>query len=422
MSKSQLSINNYQLPEGYKQTEVGVIPEDWDVVPLGNIATFQGGYAFRSSKFRESGKYQVVKMSNLYGGELDLERSSSFLDDLDPNEIDYLLNKDDVLISLTGTVGKHDFGYTCRIISEKNLLLNQRVSRIIIKNSIPALIEYETKLTRFRSQFFDKAKGGTGNQTNVSTIDLASIIIPLPSLIKEQRAIATTLSDVDALIAALDKLIAKKRHLKTATMQQLLTGKKRLPGFGEGKWEKRFFSEFALCRKERVDPRKAGVQEFCVELEHIDSGTGRLLGSSKAGEQASLKAVFYPGDVLFGKLRSYLRKYWLADCEGVCSTEMWVLVADPQLATPGFIHQIVATDEFIELASTAYGTHMPRADWNVVKEYEIELPSLEEQRAIAAVLSDMDAAIAALETRRTKTQAIKQGMMQQLLTGKVRLV
>jgi type I restriction enzyme S subunit len=132
--------------------------------------------------------------------------------------------------------------------------------------------------------------------------------------------------------------------------------------------------------------------------------------------------VFHAGDVLFGKLRAYLRKYWLSDRSGVCSTEIWVLVANRSYVSPEFLFQLVTVDKFIETASTAYGTHMPRSDWSVVKNYEVALPKPDEQTAIAAVLSDMDAEIAALEARRDKTRALKQGTMQELLTGRIRLV
>jgi len=227
--KGKKRLPGFGEGKGYQETEVGVIPEDWELTRLGEIATFQGGYAFSSYKFRETGKFQVVKMSNVYGGELNLRRSSSFLETIDSSEENFLLNKDDILISLTGTVGKEDFGYTCRIKDEKNLLLNQRLSRIIIsENSVPVLIEFETKLNRFRKQFFDKAKGGTGNQTNVSTIDLAEILIPLAPSIDEQQAIATVLSDMDAAIAALETRLAKTQALKQGMMQALLTGRVRL--------------------------------------------------------------------------------------------------------------------------------------------------------------------------------------------------
>ena len=131
--------------------------------------------------------------------------------------------------------------------------------------------------------------------------------------------------------------------------------------------------------------------------------------------------MFEIGDVLFGKLRSYLKKYWLADCIGVCSTEIWVLESNRKKIIPEYLFQVVRLDRFIECTSESYGTHMPRSDWKVVKEYLVPLTSLEEQTAIASVLSDMDTELDALKQRLSKTQKIKQGMMQELLTGKARL-
>ena len=272
-----------------------------------------------------------------------------------------------------------------------------------------------------QSQKTEFERIGVGN--TIKTIGLPffkALELPLPPL-PEQRAIAGALSDVDALLGALDQLIAKKRDLKQAAMQQLLTGKKRLPGF-RGEWEMKRFGEITFPRKERVDPRRSGIQEFCVELEHIKAGTGNLVGSTSTGDNSSLKSVFRKGDVLFGKLRAYLRKYWLADRAGVCSTEIWVFAPGARLIMSAYLFQLVQSDHFIESASTAYGTHMPRSDWNVVKNYELRLPSLPEQTAIAEVLSDMDAELAALEQRLAKTRPLKQGMMQELLTGRTRLV
>ncbi len=263
--------------------------------------------------------------------------------------------------------------------------------------------------------------GGTGSTVaNLRIPSLEAIPISIPPL-SEQRAIAQALGDADALLAGLDRLIAKKRDIKQAAMQQLLTGQTRLPGF-EGEWAATTFGQVVQSRSDRIDPRSSGKQDFCVELEHIAPASGELLGSTSAGEQSSLKSVFTVGDVLFGKLRAYLRKYWLATCDGVCSTEIWVLRPKSQLMTAEFLFQLVKMDDFIEAASNSYGTHMPRSDWGIVKNFAIALPSLLEQASIATVLSDMDAELAALEARRDKTRALKQGMMQELLTGRTRLI
>ena len=257
-------------------------------------------------------------------------------------------------------------------------------------------------------------------QPKFNKTDFRNIKLPYPSL-PEQHAIAAALSDVDALLNSLDALIAKKRLIKQGAMQELLTGKKRLPGFS-GKWETKIFSELAAVRKQKIDPKKLNEPLFCVELEHIEQGTGRLIGSTDTSTTTSIKTVFRNGDVLFGKLRAYLRKYWLADKDGVCTTEIWALISNPDFMLAEYLFQIVQTDKFIQSATMSYGTHMPRTDWNVVKNYEIPIPPLPEQTAIAEILSDMDAEISALEQKREKTRLLKQGMMQELLTGRIRLV
>ena len=205
-------------------------------------------------------------------------------------------------------------------------------------------------------------------------------------------------------------------------MQELLTGKKRLPGFA-GKWRKNQFCELAYPGRNRFTPSIKQTHEFCIELEHIGQGTGILLGYTQTTKMSSLKSIFEIDDILFGKLRAYLRKYWRANRAGVCSTEIWVLKPFVENVTSGYLYQLVQTNLFVESASTAYGTHMPRSDWRVVKDLEVKLPpTLEEQTAIANILSDMDDEIAALEAKLAKARQIKIGMMQELLTGRIRLV
>ena len=186
-------------------------------------------------------------------------------------------------------------------------------------------------------------------------------------------------------------------------------------------WQPKKFGEVAVPRRERIDPRRTGVHDFCIELEHIESGSGQILGSTSTGTQSSLKSVFHPGDVLFGKLRAYLRKYWRATRQGVCSTEIWVLVPRGDTATSEFLFQIVQTDDFIDATSNSYGTHMPRSDWNAVQNHELKMPPLPEQHAIATALSDVDGLLRGLDRLIAKKRDLKQAAMQQLLTGQTRL-
>jgi type I restriction enzyme S subunit len=145
-----------------------------------------------------------------------------------------------------------------------------------------------------------------------------------------QREVVDVLATVDRAIAGVEKLIAAKRTLKKGLAQQLLTGQRRLPGFSKP-WGKREFGQLASVSKKRFDPQN-GENCRCIELEHISQGDGCLIGTIDSRGQQSMKAVFSKGNVLFGKLRPNLRKSYLCDFDGVCSTEIWVLQAQTDAA------------------------------------------------------------------------------------------
>ena len=413
-------LRQSSVQASYKQTDVGVIPEEWEVKRLGEMARIQRGASPRPIEspiwFDESSSIGWVRISDVTRSGMFLSETTQRLSKLGVQH-SRPVAKGSLIMSICATVGRP-------IITEIDVCIHDG---FVVFDSIQAERLFLYYVLKWIEPDWSK-HGQTGSQMNLNTGLITGTRIPLPPEATEQRAIATALSDVDALLGALDRLIAKKRDLKQAAMQQLLTppgagqaSQPRLPGF-HGEWEVKRFGELASPRRDRVDPRRAGVQNFCIELEHIASASGELLGSTSTGDQSSLKSVFHPGDVLFGKLRAYLRKYWLATRSGVCSTEVWVLTPKDRLVTTEFLFQLIKTDEFIEAASNSYGTHMPRSDWSIVKQYELKLPPLPEQTAIAGVLTDMDAELAALEQQREKTRALKQGMMQELLTGRTRLV
>ena len=298
------------------------------------------------------------------------------------------------------------------------LCTNQSIAAIVPNDCfVPEYLFYNLDARYHELRRMSTGDGGRGG-LNLKII--RSIAVPFPE-IGEQRAIATVLSDTDKLIGSLETLISKKRAIKKATMQQLLTGKTRLPGFSDT-WETKQIGEIVSIRNQKIVPSDVCRDTPCVELDCIGQDDGRLLRYSKAQHSKSTKYRFFSGDVLFGRLRSYLRKYWHADRDGVCTTEIWPLMVNPHEVDSGFLYLVVQSDRFIKAATISYGTHMPRADWNVIDPLTIYLPPLLEQKAIAGVLSDMDSAIAALELRREKTRHVKRGMMQVLLTGRVRLI
>lgn len=280
-------------------------------------------------------------------------------------------------------------------------------------------LSYLITSEQYRTKISDIATGTSSSMKNISKVDFLNIQIEIPPL-EEQRKIAEILSTWDRAIELLEQLIAMKRKLKQGLMQQLLTGKRRFKEFEGSEWKSYDFSDIARLRSRKFDPKRALESKNCVELEHIEQKSGRLLGTVNSSQQSSSKNSFCLGDVLFGKLRPYLRKYWLAQFDGVCSTEIWVLIPKKQVISD-YLFYLVQTQEFIAIANVSTGSKMPRADWDYVSEVSFRLPSIQEQQRIASVLSTADTEIETLEKQLSAYKQQKRGLMQQLLTGKKRV-
>ncbi|MFH0843708.1 MAG: restriction endonuclease subunit S [Bacteroidota bacterium] len=182
------------------------------------------------------------------------------------------------------------------------------------------------------------------------------------------------------------------------------------------------FGEIAELRKEKFDPEKNQTSRECIELEHLEQSTGRLLGSVNSSSQKSSKNVFYKGDILFGKLRPYLKKYWLAEFDGVCSSEIWVLIPKKNRTTQRYLFYLIQSDQFVQAANVSSGSKMPRADWNFIINCPLSIiNSLEEQTAIANLLSTWDKAIETTQKLIAQKELRKKWLMQMLLTGKKRV-
>lgn len=375
-----------EVRPGYKQTEVGAIPQDWDVGGLRDLVdsarTIRYGIV-QPGNFDASGRYMIRGQDYSKGW---VEPTELFKVSAAVEEpfVNARVKTGDVLITIVGAS-------TGRIAIVPGWLdganLTQTTARIATR---PDRIDgtfcgYVLASPIGSRQVSNYLKGAA--QPGLNCGDIEKFLVPLPPL-PEQRAIAAALSDVDALLGGLERLIAKKRDLKQAAMQQLLTGQTRLPGFS-GAWEVVEFGDIASIRNAKVVPSSTPPGTQCVELESIDQGTGRLLMSNEASGSAS-KYSFRAGDVLFGRLRSYLRKYWLATFDGICSTEIWPLIPRDGRLASSYLHLLVQTNPFVNAAGVSYGTHMPRSDWTVLTQLPVVLPPIPEQTAIAAVLSDMD--------------------------------
>jgi len=429
MNNDQLTIGNDQLPEGYKQTEIRVIPEDWQPYRVGDVVSFSGGSQPPRSTFVFKPKTGYLRLIQIRDYKTDVYETYI------PEELaKKKCTEQDVMIGrygppifqiLRGIEGAYNVAIIKTIPSEK---IDREFLYQFIRND---------ELFKLMEMLSQRSSG----QTGVELPALREYPVALPPL-EEQRSIAQALSDVDRLIAALDRAIAKKRAIKTATMQQLLTGKKRLPGFGEGKgyqqtklgvipedWNVKCLGEVGQSligltyRPEDTRDygtlvlRSSNVQNDRLAYEnnvYVDSALP-LLSRVIVEERDILICVRNGSKQLIGKCA-------LIDAEAAGSA-FGAFMSVFRTKISGFIFYQFQSDVIQTQINEIMGATINQITNKDMAAFQIPLPpSDEEQREIATVLSDMDAEIAALETRLAKTQSIKQGMMQQLLTGKVRLV
>ena len=252
---------------------------------------------------------------------------------------------------------------------------------------------------------------------------LSAISMPIPPL-EEQKRIAEALSDADSMISSLEKLIAKKKAVKQGAMQELLTGKKRLPGFA-GEWAHMELGKYGSLMKETINPQLSS-SEYFWEYSMPAFDEGRTPIKQKGADMHSNRTVICGKVLLFNKLNVRQKRIWLIDqCRdsAVCSSEFLPYKSD--VINLELLSQILYTDkvtlEFIGM-STGTSNSQKRITPDAFLEYKVYLPVNEkEQAVIANVFSCMDNEIEALEQKLEKTRQIKQGMMQQLLTGKIRI-
>ncbi len=412
------------VPRGYKRTEVGVIPEDWTVSRLGTIAVIKGRIGWRGytvNDLRESGPLVIGGTQISADHKLDLDKPVYISREKFDESPEIKIRQGDLLLVKTGnTIGKtalidHDIGEAC---------INPNTA-IIRSHDCDSGFLYQVLIDRvLQKAIWDSVV--VGAQPSVNQGKLKALPVILPS-ITEQRAIAEALLNVDGLIGALDKLIAKKRAIKQAAMQQLLTGKTRLPGFS-GKWQTKTLGEVADIKNGATPSTQVaaywnGAIPWCTPTD-ITGTAGKYLTTTErsitAEGLASCAASLLPAGALLLCSRATIGEIKIGASQ-VCTNQGFKSLVCKDGVSNEFLYYLLLTlkPQMIERATGTTFLEIGKSD---VASIQVKLPQHNEQSAIATVLSDMDTEIAALERRRDKTKAIKQGMMQSLLTGRVRLM
>ena len=425
-----LTQTGSSCPPGYKQTEVGVVPEDWDAPELGGILkSMQLGGNYKNGE-RET-NWPLIKMGNLGRGNIKLYKLE-FIDFSQPPAIRDRLKKYDVLFNTRNTL---DLVGKIAIWREElpEAYFNSNIMRMEFDESRVSSNRFMNYILN-TSQSLNKLRSiaiGTTSVAAIYTRDLVRVRVPLPTK-AEQEAIAGALSDTDGLIESLEQLIAKKRHLKQGAMQGLLTGKKRLPGFG-GDWNRCQLGKVIYKCSSGATPYRGRPDYYKGTVKWITSGElnyGVIFDtiehiSTEAVEKTNLK-VHPTGTFLLA-----ITGLEAAGTRGACgivgspaATNQSCMAIYPtsDLGNDFLFHYYVFRGNELAL-NYCQGTKQQSYTAKLVKLLPIDLPpTTDEQTAIAAILSDMDTEIAALEEKLAKARRIKQGMMQELLTGRIRLV
>ena len=420
------------LRAGYKRTEIGVIPEEWGIATLGDVAVIRDG-THQTPKYVASGvpffSVEHVTSDDFKNTKFISEQEHRFLTRA------FKIEKGDILMTRIGSIGE------CKLI-DWDVDASFYVSLALLKikpGFSSAFIAHYSKSAAFQKEVEQHSlQSAIPRKINLGPISSVRIVLPTQS---EQRAIEAALSDVDALLGGLDSLIAKKRDLKQAAMQQLLTGQTRLPGFS-GEWAvKRLGELFKFSGGYSASRDQLSVEGHCY-LHYGDiHGSSKTTIDTKADYQdipkldiplkrVSPDSLLADGDVVF-----------VDASEDDAGTSKHVVVLNKGgLPFIAGLHTIVAKAKTAEFAHEylqycfqtpaireqfmfyAVGTKVSGISKSHIVKLTLPVPSVPEQTAIAAILSDMDTELAALQARHTKTQAIKQAMMQELLTGRIRLV
>ena len=412
---------------GYKQTEIGVIPEDWEVHTLSDISIINPG-----STQGLPIEFFYIDLESVTQGKLIekklLEKSNA------PSRAQRHFMAGDILYQ------------TVRPYQGNNLFVNFDATKYIASTgyaviraneSITARLLYQILHTdRFTSVVLDNCTG-TGYPA-INPKVLSSLKISIPGKTTEQQRIAEALSDMDDLIASLEKLIAKKKAIKQGAMQELLTGKRRLPGFS-GEWKKQLFGDlFEICPNNAYtrDQLTIGGKIKNIHYGDILTKYGAYLDGSIASiptleknlekQKYAEKAFVQDGNIIIADTAEDLtvgKAVEIVNVSGKILSGQHTFLCRPIIPfAPMYLgYYLNSADFHDQVVPYVTGTKVSSINKSSLCSLTVKYPDIPEQRAIAEILSDTDKAILALEERLAKAGQIKQGMMQQLLTGKIRL-
>ena len=414
-----------ELKPGCRPTAAGLIPEDWHVSSLQDACRTAITYGIVQCGPHIRNGIPYIRVSDMDGPELDVKQMLRTAPTIAARFSRSTVQEGDLVYALRGKLGE-----VRRVRGDvAGANLTQGTARIAPKGWIAGdYLLWALRSPRLVKQAEIDAKGTTFRE--ITLADLRRLSVPVPPTNAEQYAIAEALNDADELLGGLDRLIAKKRDLKQAAMQQLLTGQTRLSGFS-GEWEDTSLGELGQFFKgSGVTKEQAHSGSIpCIrygELYTHNNDVIRSFYSWISADVASTATRLQQGDILFacsGETKEEIGKCaaFIGEVEAYAGGDIVILrTADTDAVFLGYLLNSAVINR--QKASRGQGDAVVHISSSALSSIRCRMPTAPEQFAIAEVLSDMDAEIAALERRREKTRALKQAMMQELLIGKTRLL
>lgn len=322
----------------------------------------------------------------------------------------YLLKNGEFAYNKSYSVG-YDFGSIKRLDRYPMGALSTLYICFVLKRHESDFIKaYFDSLKWYREIYMISAEGARNHGLlNVPTEEFFDTKHYLPENTDEQRKIANFLIAIDKKIAAQQSLVDNLKKYKRGLLSYVF---EEMTLSDDADSTTYYFSEIARRRKEKYSP-DSGVEYPCIELEHIEQGTGRLLGSVSSTTQSSIKTAARSGDVLFGKLRPYLRKFAFAEQDIVCSSEIWAFIPS-EYVIPKYLYYLVQTEHFLRVANISSGTKMPRAEWANIEKEPFDIPCILIQEKIVSILEAIDKKICTSGDSLRMLINFREGLLQQL--------
>ncbi len=412
----------------FKDTEIGKIPEDWEIFSVGKDCSVKariGWQGLTTSEYLPTGKYGLITSTDIVDGKVNWNTCVFVSEERYKQDSNIIVENNDVLVSKDGTIGK------VAIVSDIPYPTTLNSGVFVIRTKNDKISQEGLGLVFYSPYFKDFIKRLTAGSTIVHLYqkDIVKFVFPSPP-IKEQRRIASALTSIGKLISSLGKLIEKKKNVKQGTMQQLLTGKTRLKGFSEPWVEKKLGDNAIIQRggsprpiETYITTNQNGINWIKIGDVRPNDKFVRHTAEKIIQEGVSRSREVCRGDFILSNSMSFGRPYIL-DIDG-CIHDGWLVIKDySETYDMDFLYYILSSDVvFKQYIAMAAGSSVKNLNKEKVANVLLFAPnSLAEQRAIASILAKMDDEITALEAKKAKCEAVKQGMMQQLLTGKIRLI